>query len=127
MLGNEVYNATRMLCDYPGDFPSLNKLPDAIDWYNQGRKSPAQESDLYIENASFLRLDYLALSYNVNAASIKWLSNLKFSVAGNNLFVLTNYSGIDPETSIDGLNFGIDQYNTYPKTRSITFGINASF
>ena len=127
MLGNEVYNATRMLFDYPGDFPSLNKLPDAIDWYNQGRKSPAQESDLYIENASFLRLDYLALSYNVNAASIKWLSNLKFSVAGNNLFVLTNYSGIDPETSIDGLNFGIDQYNTYPKTRSITFGINASF
>jgi len=127
MLGNEIFNATRMLFDYPGDFPSINKLPEAIDWYNQGRKSGAQESDLYVEKASFLRLDYLALSYNVNTSSIGWISNLQLSVAANNLFLLTGYTGIDPETSIDGLNFGIDQYNTYPKTRSFTFGINASF
>jgi TonB-linked SusC/RagA family outer membrane protein len=127
MLGNQIFNATRMLFDYPGDFPSLNKLPDAINWYKQGRTSSAQESDLYVENASFLRLDYLALTYSVNTAKINWLTDLKFSVAANNLFILTSYTGIDPETSIDGLNFGIDQYNTYPKTRSFTFGINASF
>ena len=127
MLGSQIYNATRMLFDYPGDFPSINKLPDAIDWYKQGRTNAAQESDLYVESASFLRLDYLGLTYNINTAKFSWLSDLRLSLAANNLFLLTSYTGIDPETSIDGLNFGIDQYNTYPKTRSFTLGINASF
>ncbi|MBE0655586.1 MAG: TonB-dependent receptor, partial [Bacteroidales bacterium] len=127
MVGNKLYNATAMMFDYPGEFPTLNRLPEAIDWYNQGRVSPPAVSDLYVEDASFLRLDYVSLSYNLNPGNLDWLSNLKIYVAGNNLLLITGYSGIDPETSIDGLNFGIDQYNTYPKTRSVSIGINASF
>ena len=127
MIGNDQFNATAMMFDYPGEFPTLNRLPEAIDWYEEGRTSPPAVSDYYVEDASFLRLDYVGLSYNVNADKLDWLSNLKLFVAGNNLFVLTNYSGLDPETSIDGLSFGIDQYNVYPKTRSVTIGVNATF
>ncbi len=36
-------------------------------------------------------------------------------------------AGIDPETTMDGTAYGIDQYNVYPKTRSLSIGINASF
>lgn len=127
MVGNKVFNATRMMFDYPGEFPTLNRLPDAVDWYDQGRTNPPQESDYYIEDASFLRLDYLSLNYNFTPQKIEWLKNLRVSLSSNNLFLLTSYSGIDPETSIDGLAFGIDQYNTYPKTRTFTIGINATF
>ncbi|MBN1132258.1 MAG: TonB-dependent receptor [Bacteroidales bacterium] len=128
MLGNKVFNVTRMMFDYPGEFPTLNRLPEAIDWYEQGRiSSPPLESDYYVEDASFLRLDYLSLNYDFFPENIEWMKKLSISLSSNNLFVLTNYSGIDPETSIDGLAFGIDQYNTYPKTRTFTVGINATF
>jgi iron complex outermembrane receptor protein len=41
--------------------------------------------------------------------------------------MLTNYSGIDPELSYGGTEFGRDQYDVYPKTRTITLGLNAKF
>ena len=128
MIGNQVYNATRMFFDVPGNMPSLNGLPDAIDWYDKGRTDPAVNiADIYLEDASFLRLDYISLGYKFNTSKLDWISNLKVFVVANNLLTITGYSGVDPETYMDGLAFGIDQYNVYPKTRTITFGINASF
>lgn len=127
MLGNDMYNATEMLFDYSGNLPSLNGLPSAIDWYEQDRESGPQLADFYVEDASFVRLDYLSVGYEFSVERIDWLKSLRVYAASNNLFVLTGYSGIDPETTIDGLAFGIDQYNVYPKTRTFTFGINASF
>ena len=127
MIGNDVYNATQMFFDYPGNLPSLNAVPEAIDWYDQERTSTPTVADFYVENASFLRLDYISVGYDFNMKSVKWVQNLRLYVASNNTFTITGYSGIDPETSIDGLSFGIDQYNVYPKTRSLTFGLNATF
>lgn len=128
MIGNQVYNATRMFFDFPGNMPSLNGLPEAIDWYDQGRtKTGATIADIYLEDASFLRLDYVSLGYKVNTEKIEWLSSLKVFVVASNLLTITGYSGVDPETYMSGLAFGIDQYNVYPKTRTLTFGINASF
>jgi len=127
MIGNDVYNATRMFFDYPGLLPSLNAMPEAIDWYEKGRTSSAAIADIYVEDASFLRLDYLSLGYTFNTTNIKSIKNLKIYFASNNLFTITGYSGVDPETTMDGLAFGIDQYNVYPKTRTFTFGINATF
>ncbi len=127
MLGNKVYNATRMFFDYPGNMPSLNGLPDALDWYEKGRSGGAAIADIYLEDASFLRLDYVSLGYNIDVKKIDWLSKLKVYVVANNLLTITGYTGIDPETYIDGISYGVDQYNVYPKTRTFTFGINASF
>ncbi len=128
LIGNKVYNATRSFFDFPGNLPSLNGLPDALDWYEDGRtKTGPTIADIYLEDASFLRLDYISVSYNVNTDKIDWLSSLKLYVVASNLFTITGYSGIDPETTIDGLSYGIDQYNVYPKTRTLSFGINASF
>lgn len=127
MIGNDVYNATKMFFDYPGLLPSLNATPDAIDWYNQGRTSGAAIADIYVENASFLRMDYIALGYTFNAQNLDWIKSMKLYVASNNLFTITGYSGVDPETSMDGLSFGVDQYNVYPKTRTFSFGVNATF
>jgi len=127
MIGNDVYNATEMFFDNPGNIPNLNGYSSAIDWYNLNRKTPVQVSDQYVENASFLRLDYVSLGYEFDVKNINWLQRMKVYFASNNLFVLTGYSGIDPETNVSGLSFGVDQYNVYPKTRTFTFGINATF
>ena len=126
MIGNDVYNATEMFFDNP-DLPSLNASPSALDWEEQGRVTGPTVMDIYVEDGSFLRLDYLAIGYNFNLKKLSSFKNLKVYVASNNLFTLTGYSGIDPETKVDGVAFGIDQYNVYPKTRTFTFGINATF
>jgi iron complex outermembrane receptor protein len=116
-----------MFFDNPGNLPSLNALPSAIDWYDQGRVSGPSIADIYVENASFLKLDYISLAYDFNVSKISWLKKLSLYVSANNVFTITGYSGVDPETTVNGLSFGIDQYNVYPKTRAYTAGLKVSF
>ncbi len=127
LIGNDVYNATRMFFDYPGLLPSLNASPDALDWYDKGRTSGPALADMYVEDGSFLKIDYLSLGYNLPTQNINFLKNFRVYLSSNNLYTFTKYSGVDPETSFDGLSFGIDQYNVYPKTRTFTIGISATF
>jgi iron complex outermembrane receptor protein len=93
-------------------------------------------SSLYVEDASFLRLDNLSLGYNIPLKN-NFLSRARVYFAGQNLFTITNYTGIDPEVryndSENGDNFssslapGLERRNTYFTTRSLTFGVNLSF
>jgi len=126
-IGNHVYNATEMFFDNPGNLPSLNGLPEAIDWYDQGRTQPSTIADIYVENASFLKLDYISLAYDFDVTKINWLEKLSIYVSANNVFTITGYSGVDPETTVNGLSFGIDQYNVYPKTRAYSAGLRVNF
>jgi iron complex outermembrane receptor protein len=126
MIGNDVYNATKMFFDYPGLLPNLNATPEALDWAEQGRTQAPTIADIYVEDGSFVRLDYISIGYNLDLKS-KYIRNVQINLSSNNLFTLTGYSGVDPETSIDGRSFGIDQYNVYPKTRTISLGITANF
>jgi iron complex outermembrane receptor protein len=127
-IGNHVYNATKMFFDFPDShLPDLNAFPEAVDWHNQGRTSSAQIADTYVENASFLKLDYVSLAYDFNVSKISWLKKLSVYVSANNVFTITGYTGVDPETTVNGLSFGIDQYNVYPKTRAYTAGFKVTF
>ena len=74
------------------------------------------------------------LSYTISpdqiAALGDWVQGIRFSLTGQNLFVITNYSGFDPEVntggSIGGIQtFGIDRF-TYPRARTILLGLNVS-
>lgn len=83
-----------------------------------------------IEDGSFLRINNVTVGYNLPSgklAGIK-MSQLRFYFTANNLAVITNYSGYDPEVSVrnNPLTPGLD-YSAYPKSRSFIFGINASF
>jgi len=62
----------------------------------------------------------------ISIKATKGISNLRIYIAGTNLFVITNYDGVDPEINTDGSQRYIDQ-NYYPKTRGFTFGVNAVF
>lgn len=82
----------------------------------------------YLEDGSFFRLRSLQVAYNVQADAVKSLgiSNLKLYLQATNLFVITNYSGIDPEVA-GGTGFrGVDSGN-YPQEKGFVFGFNVTF
>jgi TonB-linked SusC/RagA family outer membrane protein len=83
-----------------------------------------------IEDGSFIRLNNLTIGYSLPVKTLaKWrMSKLRFYLTGNNLAIITNYTGYDPEVSVKGspLTPGLD-YSAYPKSRSFIFGVNVSF
>lgn len=88
----------------------------------------------FIEDGSFLRLNNLTLGYSLPEDAVKALSltRVRFYATGTNLFLLTKYSGVDPEVdSGSGRNStyptpGMD-YGTYPRARTLTVGVNLTF
>jgi len=83
-------------------------------------------SSKYVEDATFLKLDNVTLGYNFNLES-KYISRLNVFGSAQNVFWITGYKGIDPEVSLTGLEPGIDRPSYYPRTTSLTLGINATF
>jgi TonB-linked SusC/RagA family outer membrane protein len=88
-------------------------------------------SDRFIESASYLRLENVRFSYNLPARWARYvmLSHLKVFAAGQNLYVFTKYSGLDPGIGFANqsvLSQNIDN-GRYPIPRVITFGLNAEF
>jgi TonB-linked SusC/RagA family outer membrane protein len=90
----------------------------------------------YLEDASFLRLDNASIGYTFNTEKISWLQKARVYFAVQNLFVITGYSGLDPEVEIyrgeasdddAGLSPGIESRDYMPKARSFTFGVNLTF
>ena len=82
-----------------------------------GFKTRQYLSDYYVENASFLKLDNLSLSYNVGKIS-KWAS-LTVSAMVQNVFTITGYSGADPEVP-NGMD---NSFYPRPRTYSLSLGL----
>lgn len=78
-------------------------------------------STYWLQDASFVRLENVTFGYDLK--NLRILSKLYVYVTGRNLFVLTNYKGLDPEVDVEGTQRYIDQ-SYYPRTRSITFGLD---
>ncbi|WP_290271009.1 SusC/RagA family TonB-linked outer membrane protein [Algibacter miyuki] len=82
-------------------------------------------SSRYIEDGSFFRLNNATLGWNVKNNG--FLDNLRVYVTGQNLFVITDYSGYDPEVNTGGGNvYGVD-FGAYPRPRTIIVGLDLSF
>ena len=79
-------------------------------------------TDYYIENASFLRLDNINFGYNVGRV-LRDKANLRLTATAQNVFVITKYSGLDPENASDS---GVDG-NIYPRPRVFSLGLNFDF
>lgn len=85
-------------------------------------------SDRFVEDGTFLRLNYLQLSYSFPQNMVKkiGLNELRFYASANNLFCLTKYSGVDPELGYGGYGVTTDDAQT-PRAKSYTFGITVGF
>lgn len=85
-------------------------------------------SDRYVEDADFVRFNYLQLRYSVNPKVLKryGFSTLSVGLSGNNLIFWSKYSGVDPEHSAGGFEPAFDRSQT-PRSRSFTFSLNFGF
>ncbi len=142
VFGHDLINSFRGFYEVPNYITSYNLPKTAADIRNaQGKLlnvTSGTLSDKYVENASFLKLDNMSLGYSFPLASTAAVSKIRFYVAGNNLFYITKYTGVDPnpryvDNAVDNGTYnnplvtGVDRRNTWFRTRSITIGANFVF
>ena len=138
--GNEVLNVSKLRSE---GYQSYMNLTEDF-WRNRWtpdnptneygttsfeNKTSTVTSSYYVEDASYLRLKNIYLGYNVSKNLIKrvGLSGLNFYASASNVYTWTKYSGFDPEISFNNqLLPGFDRY-TYPRAKTITFGLKATF
>ncbi|MCG8476680.1 MAG: SusC/RagA family TonB-linked outer membrane protein, partial [Cytophagales bacterium] len=131
-IGNYVYNDIRAgfsnyQAVYSG-FPYIgNTSPDIFDTEFTGKIKDAEQraSDYYLENGSFFRMDHITLGYTFNSL-YKGKGNARIFATVQNAFVISDYSGLDPEVAIGGDQAGIDK-DLYPRPRTFVFGVNVNF
>lgn len=158
VFGNDIYNANLIEFTSTRKYNNRNLLssmstdqrwtnidwntgemitdPEALAALNEGKTaSPfignAVFSDAAVEDGSFLRLTSATIGYTIpkNLTKKIGVENLRLYVSGTNLWLLTNYSGFDPEVDTrraTPLTPGVD-YSAYPKSRGVVFGVNLTF
>jgi iron complex outermembrane receptor protein len=99
----------------------LSNVPSSILDTNFQTTSNVLLSDIYIENASYLKMDNVTLGYTFRKI-MNESTSLRMFTGVQNVFVLTKYSGLDPEIT----NNGVDK-TIYPRQRTILFGLNLKF
>lgn len=133
--GNKIYDNTANANFYKLRLSKgINTTAEAIQYANESVNNAAPVSTRYLKDGAFLRMNNLALGYNIPTKVLginKYISTLRASVTAQNLFVITKYDGYDPEVNTDRtingiLSYGID-YLSYPKAKSVIFGLNLTF
>jgi iron complex outermembrane receptor protein len=133
--GNKIYDNTANASFYKLKLSkNVNTTPEAIALAKESVNNAAPVSSRYLKDGAYMRLNNLALGYSFDTRSKpigKWISGLRLSVTGQNLFVVTKYNGYDPEVNADRTINGISSYGidmlSYPKARSVVFGLNLTF
>lgn len=127
VFGGNIMNATRARhSNVVGNAGNKNILADAAQNERATDVNSHYLSDRYLESANYLRISSLSLSYTIKNAG-RQIKNIRLSATVNNPYVFTNYKGLDPEVNLGGLEPGIDNRQTYPRTRTFLFGANFSF
>ncbi|AHW58951.1 TonB-linked outer membrane protein, SusC/RagA family [Draconibacterium orientale] len=139
VYGNKIYHLLRESLDNDGAYPTYNaiKLPDGWSRWEKpgdiathprpvllGNKLSNKPSSRYLEDGSYLRLNYLSLSYTLPGTLVQkvGLNRAELKLSGENLWTLSNFSGMDPEVGIEGYGGTL-----YPVTRKYILGLEINF
>jgi len=120
--GNKIYNGIRQKFSLLENLGKSNVFSSALPL---GIASSQYSSDLWLEDGSYLRWQSLSFGYTFNLSKVKYINSLRLSLTGQNLAVITKYTGVDPEVYGGGL--GSQDYGTYPRTRTFSVGLNVVF
>lgn len=101
-----------------------NEYPSFVNPTSQGQRTINSKT---VEDASYLRIQAIRLSYEVPIPKNKFVRSVNIFVTGQNLKTFTNYKGTDPATNAVGDDILKIDYSTYPLTRTFTGGINVQF
>ena len=124
------YNDLKKIIDY--DTRPFNYTDRVLDsWDGEGSTNTiprvsftdngsSRVSDIFVENASYLRLKNIEVGYTFNFEESLGRGNVRVYASGQNLFTITNYTGLDPEST------DLIDYGTYPQSIVVLVGVNAS-
>lgn len=141
-IGGQIYNYSRQEYDSDGTYTDRNQMKLQDGWnrwekpgdiathpvakYNNQDKGNSVSSR-YLESSDYLKLRSLTVGYNFNLKQYG-IQNLRVSLSGENLFTLTDYSGVDPEIPASGgAVMGTAGASVYPSVRRFMFGLNVTF
>lgn len=129
-FGHYVYNNTANALYTAGSLANGRNVTKDVVGNGEGRLNAPDVSSRFLEKADFVRLQDMTLGYNIKTGA-KNISSLRVFATAQNLFVITNYSGQDPEVNtnkaLNGVpSLGID-YNAYPRAKTILLGAQVSF
>jgi TonB-dependent starch-binding outer membrane protein SusC len=120
-LGNYVYNNT---ASANGWYDELNQAAGPINLHRSvletGFVRSQFYSDVYVEDASFLRMDNITLGYTL--PRVRSVQSVRVFGTVQNAFTLTGYSGVDPEAGFNGIDNVI-----YPRSRTFSLGVTLGF
>ena len=141
-MGGQIYNYSRQEYDSDGTYTDRNQMKLQKGWirwekpgdiathpvakYNNQDKGNSPSSR-YLEDSDYLKLRSLTLGYNFDLKRYG-IQSLRLSVSGENLFTITDYSGVDPEIpASNGTVMGTAGPGIYPSVRRVMFGLNVTF
>ncbi len=145
-IGGQIYNYSRQEYDSDGAYTDRNQMKLQDGWsrweepgdhathpvarYNNTSHSNSPSSR-YLESNDYLKLRNLTIGYNIESDQLaKWgIQNLRIYLSGQNLFTITNYSGVDPEIppNDNGTILSSTGPGIYPSKKLYMFGLNISF
>ncbi len=135
LAGNQIFNSL-----HRWDLPTANFPVEIINrWHGEGTTNAypriaagdlngnfANPSTFFLENGSYLRLRNASVGYTFRNLKVAKLDRIRVYATGTNLFLLTKYTGFDPEVSGGALGLGIDK-GVYPQPRTIMVGASVGF
>ncbi len=128
-FGHQLYNNTAMSVIPIGNLGNRNIDAALIGGdIMESTANPISSSSRYLESGDFIKLANATLTYSLG--DISSLKDVKISLTGQNLLIITDYSGFDPEINTVNLRNGVPsagiEYIPYPSAKSILLGINVS-
>lgn len=130
-FGQYIYNNTANAYFTAGSINNGRNVTQDVIGNGESPLNAPEVSTRFLEKGDFLRMQNATLGYSFNLGDGSFINSLRLAVTGQNLFIITNYSGLDPEVDTDkALNnvpsAGID-YTAYPRPRTFTFSLNLIF
>jgi TonB-linked SusC/RagA family outer membrane protein len=134
-FGQYVYNNTANAFFVAGSINNARNVTQNVLTNGEAGTAESAVSTRFLEKGDFFRMQNFTLGYTVPLGEMKAIKKLRFYLTGQNIFVITKYTGLDPEVStspatsglLNGLpTAGID-YGAYPRPRTFTIGLNVSF
>ena len=144
-VGGKIFNYSRVELDSDGVYVNKNQMKLHDGWNRwekpgdvathplltyQNKSASNSTSSRYLEDGDYLRLRNLTIGYTI-PFKIPHISMLRVFASADNLFVITNFSGVDPEipATWDGSDYKISGVasDVYPQTRKFMFGVNLTF
>jgi TonB-dependent starch-binding outer membrane protein SusC len=128
--GFYVYNNTANALFLAGSIKTAHNVTYEVANSGESPINPGSVSSRFLEKGDFLRFANSQISYNFNIKN-KYIKTLTATLGGQNLILITNYSGLDPEVNVSKPINGVPSrgfdYAGYPKAKTVTIGLNLGF